>query len=265
MDTICRDMESEYQELDDVVSSLDMKEWNLDTPFYRWTIFDEIAHIAFFDHEALLAVDMPDYFKARSRNIMQILKSNDDWPAYTNILLGPEQPNSLLLLWRKTRTALINRLSRMDPRDRILWYGPDMSVRSFATARLMETWAHGQDVFDALRLQRTYTHRLLHVAHIGVTTFAWSFKIRKLSPPETEIRVELTGPGGELWTWGDPEALEQVHGSAEDFCLVVTQRRNFADTRLECRGVHVTKWLSIAQAFAGIQQNPPAPGERVID
>ena len=264
MDKICRDLEAEYRELDDVVSGLDITRWSLETPFYRWTIFDEIAHIAFFDREALLAVDNPDRFKARAENVMQILASTDDRPAHINALLGPEHPDTLVSLWRETRTTLINRLSRMDAKDRIAWYGPDMGARSFATARLMETWAHSQDVFDALRLRRTYTHRLYHVAHIGVTTFAWSFKIRKLAPPETGIRVELTGPAGERWAWGDPEAMERVCGCAEDFCLVVTQRRNIADTRLECRGEHVHKWLSIAQAFAGVPQDPPAPGQRVI-
>lgn len=264
MDKICRDLEAEYQELDDVVSGLDITSWYLKTPFYGWTIFDEIAHIAFFDHEAMLAIDTPDRFNAHAENVMQVLMTDDDWPPYINALLGPGHPDALVSLWRETRTGLIKRLSRMDAKDRIAWYGPDLSARSFATARLMETWAHGQDVFDALRLPRTYTHRLYHVAHIGVTTFAWSFKIRKLAPPETGIRVELSGPAGERWAWGDPEAMERVRGSAEDFCLVVTQRRNIADTRLECQGGHVHKWLAIAQAFAGVPQNPPAPGERVI-
>lgn len=263
MEKICTDLKAQYQELDNVVSGLNGKRWHLQTPFYGWTIFDQVAHIAFFDHEALLSIENPGRFKDRAEKVMKIILSDGKWPAQTNPLLGPEHPDGLMSLWRRTRTDLLNRLGHMDAKDRILWYGPDMSARSFATARLMETWAHTQDVFDTLRLRRKNTDRLLHVAHIGVTTFAWSFEIRTLPPPKIKPRVELTGPSGERWVWGEPDASEIVRGSAEEFCRVVTQRRNIADTRLKYQGDQVKQWLTMAQAFAGIAQQPPAPGERV--
>jgi uncharacterized protein (TIGR03084 family) len=260
---IITDLKAQYQELDNVVSDLYGESWHLQTPFYGWTIFDQVAHIAFFDHEALLAIENPGRFKDRTEKVMNIILSDGQWPAKTNPLLGAEHPDGLMSLWRKTRADLLNRLGQMDAKDRILWYGPDMSARSFATARLMETWAHTQDVFDTLRLRRKNTDRLRHVAHIGVTTFNWSFKIRKLPPPKIKPRVELTGPSGQRWVWGEPDASEIVRGSAENFCLVVTQRRNIADTRLKYQGDQVKQWLMMAQAFAGIPQEPPAPGERV--
>ena len=264
MEKICTDLKAQYQELDHVVSDLNKETWHRKTPFYGWTIFDQVAHIAFFDREALLAVENPERFKDSAPEVMQILLSDGEWPPKINPLLGTEHPDGLISLWRKTRTDLLNRLVQMNAKDRIIWYGPDMSVRSFATARLMETWAHTQDVFDTLRLRRESTDGLRHVAHIGVTTFSWSFKIRKLTPPEIKPRVELTGPSGERWVWGEPDASEIVRGSAEEFCLVVTQRRNLADTRLKYQGDHVKQWLTMAQAFAGIPQDPPAPGERVV-
>jgi uncharacterized protein (TIGR03084 family) len=196
---------------------------------------------------------------------MEVIMSDGSWPAYTNPLLGPEEPETLLTLWRDIRSRLIRRLSRMSPKDRLPWYGPDMSARSFATARLMETWGHAQDVFDALQVKRVNCARLHHVAHIGVTTFDWSFIARKLQAPGIKPRVELTGPSGELWEWGEPDAMERVWGSAEEFCLVVTQRRNVADTGLKWQGENVAKWLTIAQAFAGVPQEPPVPGVRVVD
>ncbi|MCB2148386.1 MAG: TIGR03084 family protein [Deltaproteobacteria bacterium] len=264
MEKICTDLNAQYQELDDAVADLNKEKWYLQTPFYQWTIFDQVAHIAFFDREALLAIETPERFKQSARQVMQILLSDGEWPSKTNPLLGAAHPEQLISLWRKTRADLLNRLRQMNARGRIIWYGPDMSARSFATARLMETWAHTQDVCDTLRLKRENTDRLRHVAHLGVTTFAWSFKIRKLSPPAITPRVELAGPSGERWVWGEPEALEKVCGSAEEFCLVVTQRRNLADTRLQCEGEHVRQWLAMAQAFAGIPQEPPPPGERVL-
>jgi len=265
MKQICLDLETQYQEFDDLVSRLDVEDWRKKTPFFEWTIFDEVAHVAFFDHEALLAIEKPDLFKERAKGIMEVILSDSSWPAYMNPLLGPGEPSELLVLWRDIRSRLILRLGKMSPKDRFPWYGPDMSARSFATARLMETWAHSQDVFDTLKIKRKNDAGLHHIAHIGVSTFGWSFSVRKISPPGIKLRVELIGPGGERWEWGEANSSERVWGSAEDFCLVVTQRRNVADTGLKWHGKNVEKWLTIAQAFAGVAQNPPEPGERVID
>jgi len=265
MKQICWDLEAQYQEFDGLVARLDEKEWRRKTPFFQWTIFDEVAHIAFFDHESLLAIEDLDRFEERGKGVMKAILSGGNWPAYTNPLLGPEEPVELLALWRDIRNRLIGRLSSMSLKDRLPWYGPDMSARSFATARLMETWAHSQDVFDTLRVKRENCARLKHVAHIGVTTFGWSFISRKLKAPDIKPRIELTGPTGEKWEWGEPHANERVWGSAEDFSLVVAQRRNVADTGLQWQGKNVEKWLSIAQAFAGVPQDPPAPGIRAID
>lgn len=265
MKQVCSDLDKQYQEFDDLVAGLDEKQWRRETPFFHWTIFDEVAHIAFFDHEALLSIEDRVRFRERSRGVMDVILSGGSWPAYTNPLLGPEEPAPLLALWRDTRNRLVHRLSHMSPKDRLPWYGPDMSARSFATARLMETWAHAQDVFDTLRVRRTNGAGLRHVAHIGVTTFGWSFILRRLKVPDITPRIELTGPAGERWEWGEPHAGERVWGSAEDFCLVVAQRRNLADTGLKWQGENVEKWLTIAQAFAGVPQNPPGPSTRVLD
>jgi uncharacterized protein (TIGR03084 family) len=264
MDKLCKDLHAQYLEFDALVCDLSERKWVAVTPFFGWTIFDQVAHVAFFDRQALLAINAPGVFEDRARSILQLLSSEGEWPPKTNPLLGAEHPDDLMTLWRKTRTALLNRLAQIASKDRIVWYGPDMSARSFASARLMEAWAHSQDVFDTLRVKRKNTDRLRHVAHIGVATFSWSFTIRNLSPPTCRPRLELIGPSGECWVWGEPDNEETVAGSAEEFCLVVTQRRNIADTRLQCRGDHVRQWLSFAQAFAGPVQDPPAPGERVI-
>jgi uncharacterized protein (TIGR03084 family) len=265
MEKICSDLDAEYQELNDLVAGLDEKKWHLKTPFFQWTIFDEVAHIAFFDQEALLAVEDPVRFKARTGKIMEIVVSSDPWPEQFNRMLDPKTPDDLLSYWRRTRTRLLQHFCTMEPGDRLPWYGPDMSARSFATARLMETWAHSQDIFDTLKKKRRDTKRLRHVAHIGVNTFGWSFKVRGVTVPSITPRVELSSPDGEQWIWGEPEATNRVWGSAQDFCLVVTQRRNLADTRLKWQGEHAGQWLSIAQAFAGIPQDPPIPGARVFD
>lgn len=262
MKTICSDLAAEYQALDDLVAGLDPETWYRVTPFYGWTVFDQVAHIAFFDQEALLAVMDPVRFRERSRTIMKIVLARSHWPDHFNPMLGPVEPASLLVLWRDIRKRLLQALCRIDPAKKLVWYGPDMRTHRFAAARLMETWAHGQDIHDTLQKKRKPTDRLYHVAQLGVVTFRWSFQIRGLPAPRVRPHVVLTGPGQNIWAWGDPASLEKVRGSAEAFCLVVTQRRNVADTDLIWQGRYTDQWLSMAQAFAGIPQDPPLPGTR---
>ncbi|MCG8635527.1 MAG: TIGR03084 family metal-binding protein [Desulfobacterales bacterium] len=265
LEKIISDLEAEYRRFDDLLTGLNHRQWELETRFYGWTIFDEAAHIAFFDHEALLAAENPRLFRQRSVRVMEIIRTASHWPEHFNAMLGEKHPSGLLENWRKCRKRLLTALSELGAGDRLPWYGPDLSVASFATARLMETWAHSQDVRDLLGKRRINGPELFHIARLGVSTFAWSFKIRGLTPPELIPRIELTAPSGETWAWGSPDACSRIWGTARDFCLVVTQRRNFRETGLNWQGPHVAEWLSIAQAFAGIPQNPPVPGKEYKD
>ena len=135
-----------------------------------------------------------------------------------------------------------------------------MSITSALTARLMETWAHGQDVADAVAAPRVPTDRLRHIAHLGVATRAFSYRLRGLPPPVDEPFVELSAPSGDDWRWGAPAAEQRVVGPALDFCLVVTQRRHLSDTSLTVVGDEAARWMAIAQAFAGI----PGPGRNPL-
>jgi uncharacterized protein (TIGR03084 family) len=158
--------------------------------------------------------------------------------------------------WRLARRAMVDAAGGMPIEARVPWFGPSMSLLSFVSARLMETWAHGQDVADALGIERAASERLVHVAHLGVRARPFSYAVRAMAAPDTEVRVELTSPSGAHWTWGPAEATAAVRGQALDFCLVVTQRRHLDDTGLELRGDAAREWMAIAQAFAG----PPGPG-----
>lgn len=265
MKEICTDLRNQYQAFDDLVASLDQGVWDTKTLFYDWTAFDQVAHVAFFDHESVLALEDPGQFLERSQEIISVLMSGKSLREYTNALLRIEEPEQLLEFWRDIRNRMLTLLEKKALKDRIIWYGPDMSARSFATARLMETWAHSQDIFDLVRKKRVNGRELFHIAHLGVTTFSWSFKINNLTPPDIEPRVKLEGPSGERWEWGEADAKDRVTGSAKDFCLVVTQRRHVRDTDLECLGRHAKQWMSIAQAFAGVPQSPPDPGVREVN
>ena len=180
MKEICADLAMEQQELDAFVADLDEDGWNTETPAEGWTIKDQIRHLAYFDDRARLAATDPEAFKAYLQKSMQDLESYLKHLENTGKDLSGAET---LEWWRKESQALVAAISPMDRKTRLPWYGPDMSVMSSATARLMETWAHGQDIVDARGLTRQPTDRLRNVAHIGVRTFGWSFVNRQMRCP----------------------------------------------------------------------------------
>lgn len=257
MKKICKDLEDEYESLDAIVSGLDEAGWETKTPFFEWTVKDEIAHITFFDGTARLSTTDPEAF---NEHVKALFGGKIEAMDQLNVLKKMAYPD-LLRYWREERSALVKALSSLGPKDRLPWYGPSMSAVSFATARLMETWAHGQDVADALGVSRPATDRLYHIAHLGNITYGWSFTNRQMEAPQVPVRVELASPSGELWTRGPEEARDIIRGSVLGFCLVVTQRRHFADTDLVITGDAAEKWMSVAQCFAGPPETGPGPGK----
>ena len=167
-----------------------------------------------------------------------------------------------LVEWlHRARATMVTALAGLDSAARVPWYGPDMSVASAITARIMETWAHGQDIADGLGEDHPPTRALRHVAHLGARTMRNSYDTHGLPVPTDPVRVELVGPGGDRWAWGDEHASNSIVGPALDFCLVVTQRRHVTDSSLVARGPVAAEWLSIAQAFAGPPGAGRAPGQ----
>lgn len=245
MDAICDDLGGEHDALDAMVAELTEEEWSLQTPADGWAVRDQISHLWFFDQRAALALRDPEAFAAD----MQWLMAAGGTSA--SVAPGREMSGAALLAgWRHDRADLLSLARTIDPSTRVPWYGPAMAARSFITARLMETWAHGQDVADALSVRREATARLKHVAHIGVRARPFSYMINGLALPDEPVYVALTAPDGSLWEWSEPSP-DQVTGDALDFCLVVTQRRHCADTHLVVEGSNAVEWISVAQAFAG--------------
>jgi uncharacterized protein (TIGR03084 family) len=249
---VLTDLRAESEDLDALVSNLPDEAWATPTPAEGWTIAHQIAHLAWTDRAAILAVTDPAAFQAQLQQVLTAGSDLVDDAAAEGAALPPQ---ALLTQWREGRAALAEALVAVDPGVRIAWFGPPMTAPSMATARLMETWAHGQDVADALGVTRLPTPRLRHVAHLGVRTRDFAYLVHDRLPPEHPFRVELTAPDGSIWIWGEG-ATQSVTGPALDFCLLVTQRRNRADLALKAVGDEADAWLDIAQAFAG----PPGKG-----
>ena len=253
MKQIVSDLRAEQESLDGIVSGIEGDAWSTQTPAEGWDVRDQIGHVAFFDERATEAIATPEVFlagvEAASADIDGYMASHLDRSRQSD-------PGDVLSHWRQGRSGVLDALAPLDPSARIPWYGPAMSARSFATARLMETWAHGQDIVDGLRLSRTPTDRIRHIAFLGVRTMRWSFTVNGIEVPAESVCVHLDAPSGGEWFWNKDSTMNIVSGDAEDFCLVVTQRRNISDTGLDVIGPVAEQWMSIAQAFAG----PPGGG-----
>jgi len=250
---IIADMCAEGDELDRLVADLPRRDWAAPTPAVGWSIAHQIAHLAWTDEQAIMAATDPAGF---GRVVRVAADDPEGFVEAATKASAQRRPPEILDGWRRGRSALAEALRLVEPGTKLPWFGPPMSAASMATARIMETWAHGQDVTDALGVKRPATARLRHVAHIGVRTRDFGFRIRGLEPPAEPFHVALRAPDGDTWTWGPSDAAQRVEGSALDFCLLVVQRRNRRDLDLTSTGPDADKWLDIAQAFAG----PPGPG-----
>jgi uncharacterized protein (TIGR03084 family) len=250
---IVADLRAESDELDALVAPLPAERWTDPTPAPGWTIAHQIGHLLWTDRVALTSI-------TDEAGFAEALKAAAADPAGF-VDAGAEDlaampPAELLADWRVTRGRLHDELLIVPAGRKLPWFGPPMSAASMATARLMETWAHGLDVADAVGVKRPATDRLRSIAHLGVRTRDYAFFVNNLPAPAEPFRVELRGPSGDTWSWGAPDAAQRVTGSAEDFCFLVTQRRPLSALDITAHGPDAQRWLELAQAFAG----PPGAG-----
>ncbi len=253
MQQVLDDFRAERAELIGILDAAGPDAFDLTTPAEPWTIRDQVSHLAFFDEEALKAATDPDAFFA---GVAAMAEVGADVYMDQHIERGREMEPDQLMEWlTAVGSGLAAAFEGRDADERIPWYGPPMRARSFIIARIMETWAHGQDIVDALGVDRQPTDRLFHIAELGIRTFRFSYENRGMEAPDERVRVALRGPTGTVEVWND-EFDNSVTGPLEDFCLVVTQRRHLDDTHLVLEGPIAKEWMSIAQAFAG----PPGPG-----
>jgi enediyne biosynthesis protein E11 len=253
VDEVLADLAVEGDELDRIVAGIDVGQWRLATPAPGWTIANQISHLTSSDLLAALAATDAEAFAARRD---ELIGNFDEAIGADATEFASDPPERLLTRWRDARSGLQDALAAVPAGQRVPWIVAPVSPATLATTRLMELFGHGQDIADALGVPRPVTDRIVHVARLGVRTRDYAFQARGLAPPAGEFRVELSSPGGQLWTWGPEDAAQGVSGPAIDFCLLVTQRRHRDDLALVARGPDADRWLSFAQAYVG----PPGPG-----
>lgn len=256
------DFVAESNALSAVLDSLDADDWDRPTQFKNWTINDIIVHLHFWNRAADLALEEPGKFAEKLQAIPEPGKDSG-LRAFEQTEISERGPE-LLAVWRELYLDMGKRWAELDPKKRVSWAGPDMSVRSSMTARQMETWAHGQAIFDLLGIKRVEQDRIRNVVVLGVNAIGWSFKVHGRDVPGELPLLNLTAPSGAVWTYGDADQTNRISGSAVEFAQVVTQTRNVADTDLVVEGPVATQWMAEAQCFAGPPETPPAPGARIV-
>jgi uncharacterized protein (TIGR03084 family) len=246
---LCRDLAEEHDVLDSLVVDLPEKDWAKTTPAAGWDVRDSLSHLCYFDETAALAASDPAAFEIHRRELHEAFRTRNE----PDTALGRSiaDPRKLLDRWRRARWAYIEAISTVDPKTRVPWYRLAMSPASLTTARIMETWAHGTDIRDALGVPTVPTARLRHVCHIGYSARAYAFAAHTVDDSGDAVRLSVRAPDGIDWLWGPEDAVNQIAGDALEVALIFTQRRHYRRTSVKATGPVAERWLSIAQAFAG--------------
>jgi len=255
------DFKEESDALYALLKDLDDADFATPTQFKGWTLNNVLEHLHMWNWAANESHADEANFIAFLEDVMSSVASGG-MRAYEGKWIGDLSGRALLDAWHSFYTDMGTRFSEIDPKKRLKWAGPDMSARSSISARLMETWAHGQEVYDHLGVTRQDADRIRAIAVLGTNTFGWTYATRQETPPGPMPYVKLDAPSGAVWTFGEESDSERVEGSASEFCQVVTQVRNIKDTQLAVTGAVATDWMSKAQCFAGGPETPPAPGTR---
>jgi uncharacterized protein (TIGR03084 family) len=256
------DFRDESDALFALLDTLDDSDWARETQFKYWTPNDIVAHLHMGNYAADLSLKNGDEFINFGRRLTEMGRNRARHLHATHAWLGGNKNRDLLLRWRDFYREMAARFVVAEPKKRVKWFGPDMSVLSSISARLMETWAHGQALFDLFGKTRIDTDCIKNIAIIGINTFGWTFANRGVKPPGVRPNVRLSAPSGALWEWLQADSDDLVEGTAVEFCQVVAQTRNIADTSLRVAGKTATAWMAIAQCFAGPPEKPPSPGTR---
>jgi len=257
-----KDFYDECEAIHELLAPLDDADFDSITLFKDWTVNDVMAHLHLFNYMADISLQDEARFQREYGSMKAARDAGETLREATDRLINHAKGRRLLNVWRDYYPSMAERFGAADPKRRVKWAGPDMSVRSSITARLMETWSHAQAIYDLLGVERVNGDRIKNICVMGVNTFGWTFVNRGEAVPEDKPYIRLTAPSGAIWEWHEPSDTERIEGPAEGFCQVVTQTRNIADTDMAVTGDVAARWMAVAQCFAGPARTPPAPGAR---
>jgi uncharacterized protein (TIGR03084 family) len=246
MGDLLDDLRAEQRELQDRLRSIDPDAWLQPTPARGWDVRDTIAHLADTDEMAIAtATGAPGSLNAR----VEISASGED-VTFRGVLHGRRRSGRDVCAWFESSTAALHEMFlAIDPNERVPW-GIGMRPPSLVSARLMETWAHGLDVYAAVGVAPTDTDRLAQVAWLATRALPYAYSVAGREPPGMPIRVELTLPSGEPWATGPADAPDRITGPAGEYCRVFVHRLAVDDaTMLHADGEAAADALRVARAY----------------
>ena len=256
------DFYNESKDLYKILINLPIKELETKTLFKDWTFNNIIRHLHVWNYASNLSLLGGSEWENFSINVNEYIKSGKGLREFESFFLNSLEGKSLLEVWKNFYQVVFKNFKDENPKRRVKWVGPDMSVISSISARHMETWAHGQAVYDSLNIKRNNTDRIINIVIIGNNTFKWSYLVNNYKVPLEAPFLKLVSPSGKIWKFNNPKNSNRIEGLAEDFCKVVTQVRNIKDVNLKLEGSIANQWMSIAQCFAGKAEKPSKPGIR---
>ncbi len=254
MREILSDLVAEQQALDQFLQRISERQWNLPTSAPGWSIKDTVSHLAYTEQFAARVIEQgPSVIKKAK------LGDIDEWTA-----LGVKEGRGMryqqvIEWWRNSRADVVDALSRMDGSDRVHWVAGDMSARAFATLRLMETWAHGLDIKDAMEGLLTFdeeeedptadTSRIRHIAWLAHRMLPYAFSEAGEKFPQAGIRLELMGPRYARWVYGPDDAEDVIKGVAGEWCRIAVQRLDHGATSLKAEGTNAETALRVVRTY----------------
>ena len=256
------DFRDECNAVYSILENLKEQDYEMPTQFKGWTFNNVIGHLHVWNYAADISLKDGDEWKNFANSALQALGNGSSMNEFEQTITKGIQGPELLSMWKEYYTDMTERFAVADPKKRVKWMGPDMSVRSSISARHMETWAHAQELYDSLGLDRINEDRIKNIVIIGNNTFKWCFTVHKKTLPSIRPYLKLISPSGEIWEYNEFSEEHKIEGLAEEFCQVVTQVRNIQDVNLKLTGSIAEEWMSVAQCFAGGAEQPPKPGTR---
>jgi len=241
---ILSDLVAEQQYQDQFLQRTNIRDWKKKTPSAGWSIQDTVSHLASLEEYAYNALE-----EGGSR--LTEASQYDTFGEFTLAGLLPGRtmrPQDVIEWWRETRAKVVDSLSRKSPSDRVPWFAGDMSAKTFATARLMETWAHGLDIHTTMDAEPEDTPRLRHIAWLAWKTLPHAFEDAG-QPYEVPVRVEVIGPAYAKYIFGPADTDQVIKGTAGDWCRVAVRRRSADDTSLKAQGQVAEMALKVVRAY----------------
>lgn len=247
---IVDDLVAEDDRLEAILETFTDEQWLTQSLCPGWTMADVMLHLAQTDEAVIASAGASSGTGPGDAAAAHWRSSPTSVDDAMEIQVQRERaaPSVVFDRWKVARRGAVDALRAADPAVKLLWAAAPLRPATLATTRIAEHWAHALDVTEPLGIELPDTDRLRHIAWLGHGTLPYAFGLAGMEPQP--IRCELTGPNGDTWTYGPPDAESRITGPAGDFCRIGAQRLTPADSALVATGPHAAAALGVLRNYA---------------